>query len=362
MKKILICIIMIFTLTGCLQRVELRDRAIAQCFGVDFENEEYTITLEFFKSSGKDEAENSDTKSQVLSSTGKTITDAVYNMNNILGKEIFLGNNNTVIIGEDTARNGIEYITGFFTGDYQTGLRTNMIVCKGKAKDFISGEDDKPVSSQNIESVIKESINQGIIPRSDIISAETVLSSEKDSAFLLGYIERSEINGKIYPEIKGGALFKNGKMTEIINKELSKGVSLVIGKAKFCCINIENDRGDKFSIIGKSPKCKVKGKIDGDKGLFKINLDFEGNVSEEMIKTDRTINVDEIKNMENICEDYVENLIEEAAKVCIMENGCDIFNFANIVKGNYDDINEFTINIKVECSLERPFAELRSRK
>ena len=353
MKKILLCLVVIFTLTGCLPRVELRDRAIAQCFGVDFEDNEYTVTLQIFESGDKGSGEN---KSQLISAKGMTITDAIYNINSILGKEVFLGNNKTIIIGEDSAKDGIEYITGFFNGDYQTGIRTNIAVCKGKAENFVSRKDKNGnnINFKNMEYTLNESINQGIIPKSDIISVETAMGFEDNSAFILGYIDSYEINGEIFSKIEGGALFKGGKMIELLDKEISKGVSIVIGKPKYYSVNLENDNGEYMTVIGKSPKKK----IDYKKGKLNIDIKFEGNITEVILKDGRELSFEEIKKAEKLCENYIQNTVDKALKTCVIDNDCDILKLEDLEENNA----ELSININAKCSLERHSAELRGRR
>ncbi len=359
-------------LTGCLEKEELRDRAIAQCFGVDYENGKYKITLQIFNSADSQEGKSADKNSLVTKSEGKTLTEAIYNMNDSLGKTVFLGNNKVILIGKETAKNGISDIIDFFNADYQTRVRTMILICEDTAEKSVSAKNkDELISSKDIFSVAKINKNHGIMGKSDILTVETSLNSDACNGFLLGYMKIKKDGDKIYPEIAGSALFKGDKMVDIYDKSESEGAAWVLGKPKLICINGKTDKGVEFSVTAKKPKSKISGNIDKDKAKIKIKVEFDGKISELNRSTGSGISIEEIEEIEHISSEIVKSKINNAVRKSI-ENGSDAFNFDNCLSGKNKDfvnknmdnwenkIKDFQIEIDVKCILERPLSKSKN--
>ena len=366
MKKIITMLIIIFTLTGCLEKVELRDRAIVQCFGIDFENDSYNITLQIFNSSVAQEGKSADKNSLIVKTQGRTITEAVYNMNNLLGKTIFLGNNKVILIGRKTAENGIEDILDFFDSDYQTRVKTTILICEDTAENTISAKEKEDIiSSKDIFAVSEINKEHGIIGNSDILTAETSFHSETCNSFLLGYLKVIKDNNKIYPNIIGSALFKDDKMIDIFEIAESEGATWILGNPKLICISGETTDSTKFSVTAKNIKSKISGEIKQDKIKIKISVKFDGKTDEFDKGKKWELTGAKMEEIEHICNEKVREKIELAVNKSI-KNGCDTFNFDNYLSGkniNYvrknsknwsQIIKQSKVDIEVKCVLERP--------
>ena len=346
--------------------MELRDRAIAQCFGVDCENDIYKITLQFFNSSDSVEGRATDKNSIIAKSEGKTLTEAISNLDELLGKNIFLGNNKIILIGEKTAQRGIVDILNFFDSDYQTRVKTTMLICEGKAEELISGKSDTgTISAKDIYTAVKINTNHGIIGDSDILSAQVVLNSRVCNGFLLGFLKTYEENKKTLPQIVGSGVFKDGKMIYILDKDLSEGVALVMGKPQIICINEEFADGSEFAVTIQNPRSKMKAVADSSGAKIDIDVNFNGKIAELKNRDNIKINQQQTEIAEKICEKKLREKIEGAI-LKSKELGCDFFDFANCLSvKNVDFVNEnkemwedtiknIEIRVNVDGTLQRP--------
>ena len=77
-------------LSGCMGNVQLKDRAIVQEVGIDYSDQEYTITLQIYNpegSSGSGSFDPTAGTNLVVEATGDTITKAFQNAADQLRKE-----------------------------------------------------------------------------------------------------------------------------------------------------------------------------------------------------------------------------------------------------------------------------------
>ena len=116
MKKILLIFIFILPLflTGCARSIQLSEKLLVQGLGIDYENEQYTITLQTI-SSKETSSEKSSTpkKMKTVIAIGKTIKEASYNVVKQTGKEPLYSQTLLLILGNGAIKNGINNFVDF---------------------------------------------------------------------------------------------------------------------------------------------------------------------------------------------------------------------------------------------------------
>ena len=100
MKKILL-IIACLLLCSCYDYRELRDIAIITGIGVDYKDDEYTVTLEILTPTPKEAGETE--KTRLVSNSGETFIDAFKGTYTELGKEPNFSQLQMMFISESTA-------------------------------------------------------------------------------------------------------------------------------------------------------------------------------------------------------------------------------------------------------------------
>ena len=86
MKKILIIILTLLLCTGCFDYKEINDLAIINAIGVDYENDEYVITLEILND--QIDKDSSKITSYTKVGRGKNLTSAIENAADKLSKQL----------------------------------------------------------------------------------------------------------------------------------------------------------------------------------------------------------------------------------------------------------------------------------
>lgn len=356
-----------FILSGCISTVELRDRAIVECLGIDFSDDYYFITLQVYNNNTADGGtENKQSNNKILTSNGRTLSDTIYNAANLCGKYIFLGNCKSIIIGKDAAQQKIFDIVSFFNSNYQTRIKTKLLVCDNSAKDFVSAKSESGnlINPQEVVDMAKLSEKMGLIGGSDILTVVSSMNNDINNGFLLGYISYAEKNDDIKSQIIGNALFNNENFVGIIDETQARGSHWINSKIPWTIITAKKENGEDISIIAKNASSKIKCKVEQNQLKVNIKIKFDANLS-ELTELTASSNKEELDIIEQICENQVKKEVEAAIEECVFKKGCDVFNFneyaslryVNFVTSNTENWNEImknsVFNVAVECKLER---------
>ncbi|MEG0899644.1 MAG: Ger(x)C family spore germination protein [Oscillospiraceae bacterium] len=369
MKRIIALILILpLVLTGCVRTEELRDRGIIQCFGVDFKNNIYYVTLQVFNNNVADGgSENKESNSKILTGSGETISEAVYNAGNSCGKLIFIGNCKIIIIGKQAAMESIEQIFGYFNGDYQTRVKTKVLVCNTTANEFVCSKssDGKLISAQEMADIAQAAEEMGVTGDSNIVHSVAALNNNIQSGFLLGYVSSTSKNDSVSCEIIGNVMFINDKYVGIINRSESRGTSWINAKIPWTILTSQKSNSENVSIIAKNSSSNVKCELVDGKLVFDIKVKFSGNLSEIVQKDQTGATLKDLKEIGDICANEAQEEIVSAIQKTVIENGCDVFDFneyaslkySRFVQENADNwsdiIKKSKFNVIVSCNLDR---------
>ena len=97
-----LCLLLLLPLTGCMHAIRLKDRAIVQAVGIDWKDERYQLTFQYFVpegSGGQTAFDASKLNNNIIRSSGSTITEAVSQAGRDQGRQLFFGSNRIVEIG-----------------------------------------------------------------------------------------------------------------------------------------------------------------------------------------------------------------------------------------------------------------------
>lgn len=155
-------------LSGCSDKIEIRDRLIVQAVGFDYYDGMYHVTLQYFFQASSEANNNlgtSSSNSRTITGVGQSITDAVNQIAVTQGDEVFYGKNNILIVGSGFTGKPLEGLVDFFIHDHK-GRGNNMIfAAENKAQDIleinISGA---LVTAESIEHSVIQSQKMGICP------------------------------------------------------------------------------------------------------------------------------------------------------------------------------------------------------
>lgn len=140
MKKLLsLLIITIFLFSGCTVK-ELNERMVILGMGIDFHDNNYTITAVYINTETSQGKENYQTKS----GKGKTVTQAINDISAQNGLEVLYSHISFIVLGKSVCQHGLTELMEFFSGYYQCRPSADILVSESTAKDILSVKNISP--------------------------------------------------------------------------------------------------------------------------------------------------------------------------------------------------------------------------
>ena len=333
----LVVLVFAFILSGCSNKTELRDRAIVEAMAIDFENGEYKITLQEYMPSDSKAGEGSgETQNIYVTTSGKTLFEALKNAESKDGNQIFYGHSRAYIIGKDAADRGLEQIIEFMNSNYQLSLNSAVILTETSAED-----------------ILKKKVFAGVVPDITIDRIEScgkapdvaVIDVLRDVYNLEGCCVLPVISsdGKDEVKIEKCAVFKSQKPEIFLNTDETMGYIWMLGKISDAVMIAEKD-SRRISVNVISDKTKIKMITDNGEIELNVSVTAKGNISEIGVFSNQRIQDEHIEKIQNQIEKQIENQIKSAFKTIVTDGGCDAFYLKQRLKKDnkklYDEIKD----------------------
>lgn len=346
MKKILI-LISVLLLTGCWNYKELNEIAIATGIAIDYKDDKYEITT-LISNVQKQEGNSKEGEAQVsaYSGKGKTITEALKEIDEKIPKKLYLKHTGVLVISEAVSKKGVMEILDYLVRDPNSPSRFFILLSRDKdAKTvlkILSPLESFP--SENIALMLKTTAElQGTaidIPYSDFLKAflEKGKNPIMTSITVIGDEEKgkSDKNTKeseplAYPQISTTAIFKDDKLVDYVNQSESLGINIInddINK-----LNIQIPCEENYIVISLS---KLKTKTDISKN-YNVNIEIEG--SGYISEANCNIDLNSQKNIEKIeteAEQKIKKMVNQTLKT-VQGHKSDVFGFGNQYYKHYSN-------------------------
>ncbi len=378
MKKIVISLIILFTLSGCWNYKELNDYSIVTGIAIDKKDDKYEVGVLISnapKSSG-DNSESSQSQIVVYQEQGDSLFEAFKNIGLISPKELYIGSFSILVVSEDVARDGLESAIDLFVR--YTSARNNFYIAIAKdAKAVDTLKIVTPLTSfpsQNIADNLKSTTDlQGTIAKTsfnDLLSI--ILRDGIDPAIntisVVGNADEGEEKEnlessvpKSYIKIGNLALFKNDKLVDFTTHDESLGINIVNNKISEMYLKL--DYNDGYVIVDTTSfKSSVKTSVKNNEPIVDINIEGEARVIE--VKGD--INLEDYKVIEELekkSNNKIKSHVNEAFSKAV-KNKTDVFGFGlkfyqnhpkyfKSVKDDWDNVfGNIKLNIKSSLILK----------
>ncbi len=327
-------------LAGCWDKKELNEVALVVGVGIDQVEEGYKITAQVIKPPPKDQGSSggSDLPTWSVSATGDSVMVAIRNLNELSPRRLYWAHLQTIIFGDEMARDGIVPVITWFERDRDSRAGATVVVTPGTAEDLLNTK----VELENVPARAMAELIEGSEMRQ--ISAQGVKLRDLMSALstpgielVVDVIKPKEIRGKVETfEIDGVAIFNKDKLqgyvygakalgTEVINSTLN--YTIIEGKCP------QNNGIFGFQITDF--QSSVKPQLKGESITMKINVTLEGNLLDQTCNMD-LLQPENLKNVEKEITDFiVRNVKSEfnAAK----EMNSDIYGVGREIRRFYPD-------------------------
>lgn len=345
MKKILLLILCIFLLTSCSDYKELKDIDIITGIGVDYEDNEYTVTLEILKSKASGDKE--ETETVLVSSSDEIFSNAFESNYTKISKDPYFSHLEVLFISEDVCKEkGIQEIADFLLRTFRTNNSFYTVVTKdSSAYDILDNKQDNTSVSSTVMELLQNSNNNSFIDVDNQFDSLVGKLLEKGSDIYLPSVSLDDEDFQV-SEI---ALFDGFEMKDYLDSEYSTVISLATMKTTNDIYF--NDGINSIDIYKSSNKYEVK----EDKIIITLNLyaTIKSLEDKYSLRDKETYHF-----FEDTFKDKIKNDLENAIE-SLREKESDLLGLGNkyykkYPKKYYEEVgNEIDYEVKVNLTVNK---------
>ncbi|HZH61585.1 MAG TPA: Ger(x)C family spore germination protein [Metabacillus sp.] len=355
-------------LTGCWDRVELNDLALVMAAGLDKSDDdkiELSVQLAIPQAMGGGQRMGGGGKPTTVEKvTGKTIFDAMSQLQEKVSRRIFWGHNRVIIIGDKLAEEGIQEHIDFFARYPSPRLRAFLFVSDGKAIDALKIIPDLEKSSAEVAKELAKFKVGMSVTVTDLLQ---MLSGEAGAAALPWIeVDEDEPVGKGVLRVNGTAVFKKDKMVGRIDDSVTRGVLWLKDEIELASVTVEPKGADgqiSFNLLRS--RTELIPKIDNGKWKMIVKIVTEDDAVENETKLN-LMNPKIAKQLEKQLEQDIDERIRMTLEQVQKEMEADIFGFAEVFHRQYPDqwskvkdhweekFPEIEVEMKTKAYIRRP--------
>ncbi|NLT94749.1 MAG: Ger(x)C family spore germination protein [Clostridia bacterium] len=288
-RKYLILIyllVFLFTASGCWDRRELNELALATCVGIDLgeDPQHLQMTVEIVlpeNISTPGGASGQGKPTFTVKSQGLTAFEAARKLTLNTEERIYFAHNPVVVFGEEMALNGIAPAFDFFIRDPEPRRTAWMLVSEQRAEEIVNIDTMlEPITGIYINKLIEEIVSNSLIASMSVQDFLERLMSPTSSPYC-SLIRAKKENDSIIMELTGTAIFKKDKMVGKFDYTEGRGLLWVLGEVKSGIIVVpcENDSNVALEIIRS--QSKIIPSITDNTLKITIKVKEEGNLGEQ---------------------------------------------------------------------------------
>jgi spore germination protein len=325
MKKFILSLAIVFSLTGCVEKEIIDDVNIEMGIGYDKKEGkmiEGTVMVPIFKP-------DKNIGNFTFSAEATSNRDLMQEIQRKSAQPVVTGSLEIAVFGEALAREGIIEFIDAFERDPSIGARIYLAVGEGEAKHILSGTYGNRGNAIHLSDLIKHNMEEKNVPESNLHSYLFDFYQKGNDPYL-------PILKKVEPQIidiVGIALFKEDKMVDKIPSEKMFYFKLLTDKFSKGSFKVKVGE-DQTAIKDLNSKHKMK-LIKRDPYTITIDIKIDGIIREY---TGEMLTPAIIKKIEKEMEKDVN---EEALKMIssFQEQGIDPLGFGNFIKSKTKKFN-----------------------
>nr|WP_275983707.1 Ger(x)C family spore germination protein [Paenibacillus hamazuiensis] len=265
----------------------------------------------------------------VVDGIGKTIDDALNNLQQRIAPPLFYGHLRVIVISEAVSKKGIQSLNDTFRRNPEIRRMAWMVVCRGQAADIMKVSPQlERVPTFYLMDAMDMSVKMGRFP-DDFLGIFWSSSSAKGREGFLPYVLLKE---KGMVQVSGMAFFKNDKMVGT-TKPLEVAMYMgIIGENPAGGEGFVEVPGTKENMLfgARNRKSTIKATIKEGKPHIEVNIIIEGNILEktsEQVTLSNDVIMEIEKELEARTKTAYQNLIKKT-----QEKGSDIFGFGEQIR------------------------------
>lgn len=350
MKKLIIIISLVLTLSGCSDMSDMYNLIFPAAMAVDYQNEEYEVKFQMLNpnSLSKPELESSINKGEILiiSQKGKTISEAIQRLEDKLRMQMVLTDVNTVFLSKNMLNSqALEGLIDYFLVDPELRLTASVFINEGEIDDIFTVKHNitsspyfslmaynsqTKMTSLNIPdsmlSIMRNYYSDqevSIIPNMDIDEESKLLSE-------------GELSEKAQYEVKNITLLNLNQFTTFSIDDV-RGLQYITSKENKNVMETFDYQGTSINFQLES----AKKKIYYQDGIFHIQIDPVISIGPTTLE----LSMDEILTA---TKDYIQKTVKDTYHL-LLDNDIDFLRLQNL---NSTPLTKENIEIDIEVILE----------
>ena len=374
MRKILLVVIILITLTGCYNYRELNDLAIVSAISVSKVDEKYNVIVQVVKPKKEQDTSNINQPNFItFKSKGETLQEAFRLIVKESPKKIYGAQMQVLLLDESVAKDDLSDILDFFAREPEVRNEFYVLVSKNdNVLEVLTPLDN--ISSQNIMESLEA--NNKYLGYANLVTFNDLLAYYQNeriqialpSIYLTGNnnvgdeeenIDASKVDTSVV--LGPLAIFKGNKLIGYLSEEESLAYNIVMDNITNALITNKYD-DDKYIV---SELIKSKTDLEVDSKNNKINITVKGNAAIKEVNYNN-INLKDENNVKKIEDDLnkkIEKLVKNSIKNVTKKYNSDIFGFENLfykedykyykqIKDKWSDKIFQNLEIKVDSKFE----------
>ena len=346
--KLLMLLLPIFLFTGCFNYRELNEIAIASAIGLDKTGDGYVVTIQVMntKKASETGTSNEQLKFITFTTSGVTLQDAIRKSILDSSRRIYPNHVQTLIIGEDLAKNGISDVLDMFFRGVEFRKQTSVLIAKNSTAEEVLNVVTplESLNSKNIRDGL--SVDSKYLGIGDNISFEdlvgTFLDSNKEIILPSVSINGTKSEGEKIENIETAdpsvrliesslAVFKDDHLVGFLDNKQSIDLNFVRNKINNTILTYECGDNKYLSSEIMSNKTSIEFSESPLKAHIKINGILNINEITCDIDLEDPVVIDEI---EADLEEELKNDVYNTIKYIIEEYNSDVFGFRDFLYKN----------------------------
>ena len=327
------------------RQVDIEERVLCHAMGVDYENGEYNVSLQVFKtqSMGSDTPlDVSQSNIQTVNCKGRSIRDAIEGCQYQIGREIFFGHLQIICFNKNIDLSSPEDLFSFAIKDKNVFLGVELCLAENTAEELMNVQLTwGTMSSENFTQVIKMGVKNGITVECRLIDLLSCIRSPQYIAmpvisikqplgdFAESHEEKSAEQQEPLLEIKKTALIRKGTVLEsYLSHADASGCLWLTGKAEQYSDIIEYN-GSPMDVRITSDSHSLK--LDNENGRLVCRLKLS-------VLAHTSLDIRDEKSSDQVAALVKQRLEENITGVwnkALYENRTDIFDVWRLFRHKY---------------------------
>lgn len=335
--KIAAAVLSLSLLGGCVPHTELNQKAIVMAMGIDFSDDLYSVTFQYYSptgTGGRTLVDNSQPNVLTASGKGENVYGALEDAAFQCGKELMLGITQIILIGDDAARHSVSKVMEFTKSFFQSHPDMLITVCEGKAEDYLKVKfKEGTVSTDKIKFMLNNGEKSGIISLPNALDLFKALQTKQQSSILPrlrliedGKSDASEDGKNI--QISGGMLIKNGMAVKETDIEVMTGLEMLRYKSQSGTVTVDW-QGESVSVNLLNVITKTEPAFENGRLIFNVKTSAKG----RYLNVPSEFNDDTNRNeIEKSCGDQLIERMKRAVEETVLSEGADPLILEKIIR------------------------------